>query len=45
VSDYIGLIWQGKLVHYGPTEEAFASDDPFVRQFLAGASAGPLGME
>lgn len=45
VSDYVGLIWQGKLVHYGPTEDAFATEDPFVRQFLAGDSAGPLGME
>ncbi|MDT7562496.1 MAG: hypothetical protein QOG76_1120, partial [Pseudonocardiales bacterium] len=24
---------------------AFASEDPFVRQFLAGESAGPLGMD
>jgi phospholipid/cholesterol/gamma-HCH transport system ATP-binding protein len=45
VSDYIGLLWQGRLAHYGPTEEAFASSDPFVRQFLAGDSAGPLGMD
>jgi phospholipid/cholesterol/gamma-HCH transport system ATP-binding protein len=45
VSDFVGLIWQGRLIHYGPTEEAFASEDPFVRQFLAGDSAGPLGME
>jgi phospholipid/cholesterol/gamma-HCH transport system ATP-binding protein len=45
VSDYIGLLWQGRLAHYGPTEEAFASSDPFVRQFLAGESAGPLGMD
>jgi phospholipid/cholesterol/gamma-HCH transport system ATP-binding protein len=45
VSDYVGMIWQGQLVHYGETEEAFASDDPFVRQFLAGESAGPLGMD
>lgn len=45
VSDYVGLIWQGKVVHYGPAEEAFASQDPFVRQFLAGESAGPLGMD
>lgn len=45
VSDFVGLLWQGRLVHYGPTEEAFASEDPFVRQFLAGASAGPLGMD
>jgi phospholipid/cholesterol/gamma-HCH transport system ATP-binding protein len=44
-SDYVGMIWQGKLVHYGETEAAFGSDDPFVRQFLAGKSAGPLGMD
>jgi phospholipid/cholesterol/gamma-HCH transport system ATP-binding protein len=45
VSDYIGVLWGGRLVHYGPAEEAFASQDPFVRQFLAGESAGPLGMD
>jgi phospholipid/cholesterol/gamma-HCH transport system ATP-binding protein len=45
VSDYIGLLWQGRLAHYGPTAEACASTDPFVRQFLAGESAGPLGMD
>ena len=45
VSDYVGLLWQGRLAHYGPTEDAFNSPDPFVRQFLAGDSAGPLGMD
>ncbi|GAA5129761.1 ABC transporter ATP-binding protein [Haloechinothrix salitolerans] len=45
LSDYIGLLWQGKLVHYGAAEGAFASDDPFVRQFLSGDAAGPLGMD
>jgi len=45
VSDYVGLIWKGKVVHYGEAEEAFASEDPFVRQFLSGDSAGPLGMD
>ncbi|AXB48913.1 ABC transporter ATP-binding protein [Prauserella coralliicola] len=45
VSDYVGLIWQGQVVHYGEAEEAFASEDPFVRQFLSGDSAGPLGMD
>ncbi|WP_020498646.1 ABC transporter ATP-binding protein [Sciscionella marina] len=44
VSDYVAAIWQGRLVHYGPTEAAFASSDPFLRQFLRGESAGPLGM-
>lgn len=45
LSDYIGLLWQGRLVHYGEADEAFNSDDPFVRQFLAGDAAGPLGMD
>jgi phospholipid/cholesterol/gamma-HCH transport system ATP-binding protein len=45
VSDYVGLIWKGEVVHYGEAEDAFASDDPFVRQFLSGESAGPLGMD
>jgi phospholipid/cholesterol/gamma-HCH transport system ATP-binding protein len=45
VSDYVGLIWKGKVVHYGEAEEAFANEDPFVRQFLSGESAGPLGMD
>jgi ABC-type transport system involved in resistance to organic solvents, ATPase component len=45
VSDKVGLIWKGKVVHYGDAKEAFESSDPFVRQFLAGESAGPLGMD
>ena len=45
VSDYVGVVWQGKLVHYGETEEAFNSELPFVRQFLSGDSVGPLGMD
>ena len=45
ISDHVGLLWQGKMVHYAPRDEAFSSSDPFVRQFLAGDSAGPLGMD
>lgn len=45
VSDYVGLIWKGQVVHYGGAEEAFKSQDPFVRQFLSGDSTGPLGMD
>lgn len=45
VSDYVGVLWQGRLVHYGVAQEAFESDDPFVRQFLAGDADGPLGMD
>jgi phospholipid/cholesterol/gamma-HCH transport system ATP-binding protein len=45
VSDYVGVLWKGRLIFYGSAEEAFNSDDPFVRQFLAGESRGPLGMD
>lgn len=45
VSDYVGLIWKGRVVYYGAAKEAFNSDDPFVRQFLSGDSVGPLGMD
>jgi phospholipid/cholesterol/gamma-HCH transport system ATP-binding protein len=45
VSDYVGLIWHGQVVYYGRAEDAFNHEDPFVRQFLAGDSVGPLGMD
>jgi len=45
VSDYVGVIWKGKAVHYSAADEAFDSDNPFVRQFLSGDSIGPLGMD
>ncbi|MBO0877642.1 MAG: ABC transporter ATP-binding protein [Pseudonocardia sp.] len=45
LSDNVGVLWHGKLVHFGPAEEAFNSREPFVRQFLAGSDEGPLGME
>ena len=45
LSDYIGMLWQGKLAHYGEADAAFNSDDAFVRQFLAGEADGPLGMD
>jgi len=45
VSDYVAVLWKGKIVHYGPADEAFNSQDPFVRQFLSGEADGPLGMD
>jgi phospholipid/cholesterol/gamma-HCH transport system ATP-binding protein len=45
VAEHIAVLWQGQIVQSGPAAELFASEDPFVRQFLAGDSAGPLGME
>jgi phospholipid/cholesterol/gamma-HCH transport system ATP-binding protein len=45
VAEHISVLWKGRIVESGPAEELFASENPFVRQFLSGASAGPLGME
>jgi phospholipid/cholesterol/gamma-HCH transport system ATP-binding protein len=45
VADHISVLWKGRIVESGPAEELFASENPFVRQFLSGESAGPLGME
>jgi phospholipid/cholesterol/gamma-HCH transport system ATP-binding protein len=44
VSEYINVVWRGRIVEAGPADELFNSDNAFVNQFLAGASRGPLGM-
>ena len=43
--EFMAILWRGKIVEAGLREELFESDNKFVRQFLAGDSAGPLGME
>jgi phospholipid/cholesterol/gamma-HCH transport system ATP-binding protein len=45
VAEYIAILWRGRIVESGPAADLFASENPFVRQFLSGDSAGPLGME
>jgi len=45
VAEHISVLWKGRIVESGPAQELFASENAFVRQFLSGQSAGPLGME
>jgi phospholipid/cholesterol/gamma-HCH transport system ATP-binding protein len=45
VAEYIAILWRGRIVESGPAADLFDSENPFVRQFLSGDSAGPLGME
>jgi len=45
VAEHISVLWKGRIVESGPAEDLFASENPFVRQFLSGEAAGPLGME
>jgi phospholipid/cholesterol/gamma-HCH transport system ATP-binding protein len=45
LADFAALLWQGRVIQAGTREAVFASKDPFVRQFLAGDTDGPLGMD
>ena len=45
VAEHLCVLWKGRIVESGPVEDLLASENPFVRQFLSGDSAGPLGME
>jgi phospholipid/cholesterol/gamma-HCH transport system ATP-binding protein len=45
VSDHISVLWQGRILEAGMTETVLASQTPFVQQFLAGDTVGPLTME
>ncbi|WP_437321558.1 ABC transporter ATP-binding protein [Sorangium sp. So ce385] len=42
VTDRVGMLYRGRLIFDGTTEEAKASDDPRVRQFVHGLTEGPL---
>ncbi len=42
VTDRVGMMYRGELIFDGSTEEARASDEPRVRQFVHGLTEGPL---
>ena len=44
-SDYIAVLYQARLVKFAAKEEMRTSDDPLIRQFLAGRAMGPIGMD
>jgi phospholipid/cholesterol/gamma-HCH transport system ATP-binding protein len=45
LADQITVLWEGKVLESGTAEQLLASDSEFVKQFLAGESRGPLGMD
>jgi len=45
VAEHISILWRGRIVESGPAADLLDSENEFVRQFLSGDSAGPLGME
>lgn len=42
VTDRIGMLYRGRLIFDGTTEEAKSATDPYVRQFVHGLADGPL---
>jgi len=42
VTDRVGMMYRGQLIFDGTTEEAKASQEPRVRQFVHGLTEGPL---
>ncbi|MEO8876808.1 MAG: ATP-binding cassette domain-containing protein [Polyangiaceae bacterium] len=42
VTDRVGMLYKGKLIFDGTTEEAKTSTEPYVRQFVHGLTEGPL---
>ena len=45
IADFIAVLWKGKIVESGPSEELFNSDNEFVSQFLNAETHGPLAMD
>jgi phospholipid/cholesterol/gamma-HCH transport system ATP-binding protein len=45
IAEHVSVLWQGQIVESGSAEKIFNSEDPFVRQFLASETEGPLGMD
>jgi phospholipid/cholesterol/gamma-HCH transport system ATP-binding protein len=45
VAEYMGVLYQSGLVKFASKEEMQVTDNPIIRQFLAGKAAGPIGMD
>jgi phospholipid/cholesterol/gamma-HCH transport system ATP-binding protein len=45
VAQHVSVLWQGQIVESGMAADVFASENPFVQQFLSGKTAGPLAMD
>jgi phospholipid/cholesterol/gamma-HCH transport system ATP-binding protein len=45
ISDHISILWQGRVLEAGVTEDILNSGNEFVQQFLTGETSGPLGMD
>ncbi len=42
VADRVAMLYEGRIRWQGPAEEAFAAEDPILRQFIRGEVKGPI---
>jgi len=42
IADYIGMLYQSRLIAFGPKEEIINSDDPVLKQFFSRSCEGPM---
>ncbi len=45
IADFIAVLWKGRIVESGPSDELFDSENEFVNQFLNADVKGPLAMD
>lgn len=45
ISDHASILWEGRIVETGPSEQMWESENRFVQQFLSADVQGPLGMD
>jgi phospholipid/cholesterol/gamma-HCH transport system ATP-binding protein len=45
IADFIAVLWKGRIVESGPSDELFDSSNEFVNQFLNADVKGPLAMD
>jgi phospholipid/cholesterol/gamma-HCH transport system ATP-binding protein len=44
-AEYMGVLFRSGLVKFASKQEMMDTDNPIIRQFLAGRAAGPIGMD
>ncbi|MGF1606184.1 MAG: ABC transporter ATP-binding protein [Rhodothalassiaceae bacterium] len=45
IADRIAMLYQGRIIWHGPTDEIDRSGNPFVDQFINGRAEGPIQMQ
>jgi ABC-type transporter Mla maintaining outer membrane lipid asymmetry ATPase subunit MlaF len=44
-AEYMGVLFRSGLVKFASKEEMTNTQNPIIRQFLAGRARGPIGMD